>query len=137
MEELHAAIGSKRVMWEDLTRFIGENFRVQSDFIFYGKNYGWTVRFRKGGKALVSLYPGKEGFTAQIILGQIEAEKAAGLSLGANVRGVLESSKQFFEGRWLFIKVESKQELDDVKRLILTKSRPVKKGNEPDVSARS
>lgn len=94
MKEIFASIGSKKELWQNLTRFIADNYRIKSDFAFYGKNYGWALRFRKAGKALLSIYPGEEGFTVQIVLGETAAEKAAGLKLGKSARKVLESARR-------------------------------------------
>ena len=92
-EEVLAAVGSSRPWWENLIRFITDNYRVKEDFAFYGKNYGWAVRFRKGGKALLSMYPGKESFTVQIVLGQTQSEKALSLDIGDKVRRIIEESE--------------------------------------------
>ena len=127
MEETLATVGSKRALWEDLTRFIADNYRVHGDFRFYGKNYGWALRFRKAGKALVSLYPGQDSFTVQLIIGPTQAEEAFRLALGKNARKALEDAHPYPEGRWLFIGVESEQDLADVQRLLTAKSRPVKR----------
>jgi hypothetical protein len=94
---------------------------------FMEKIMDGQLRFRRGSKTLLSMYPGTESFVVQIVLGQIEAEKAFDLDLGKNVRRHLENTHQFHEGRWLFIKIESEQDLNDVKKLLLVKSRPVKK----------
>mgnify|MGYP002153788772 CR=1 FL=1 len=127
MEEVSAVIGPKRQLWDSLTRFVVKTYQIQRDFAFYGKNYGWAVRFRAGGKALLSMYPGKESFTVQIVLGQTVAEQAFSLNLGKDVRKVLEKAHRFPEGRWLFIKVESQRDLNDIQRLLLVKSGPSKK----------
>ncbi len=126
VEEISASIGAKRRFWEKLIRFIAENYRVRSDFTFYGKNYGWAMRFRKGGKALLSMYPGKGSFTVQMVLGQVQAKEASNLKLGKSVRMVLQNARQFPEGRWLFIRMESAEDLADVQQLLLIKSRPLK-----------
>jgi hypothetical protein len=122
MQEIISVVGSKRSLWDDLSQFISANYGMQGDLAFYGKNYGWAVRYRKGGKALVSMYPGKDAVTVQIVLGQAEAKKVSGVDLGANVRRVLDEAHNFPEGRWLFININSDKDLDDVKRLILIKS---------------
>jgi len=124
MREMLASVGAKRELWEDLARFIDENYRVKNDLAFYGKNYGWAVRYRKSGKALLSLYPGKENFTVQIVVGETLARKASSLTLGENVRNVLENARQFPEGRWLFIRIGSRRDLSDVKRLLALKTQP-------------
>jgi len=126
MQEIFVSIGAKRKSWERLAQFIADNYRVKGDFAFYGKNYGWALRFRKGGKALASIYPGKDSFTVQIVLGETLVEKASGLKLGRNVRKVLENAHQFPEGRWLFIRVESQQDITDVQQLLVLKARPLK-----------
>jgi hypothetical protein len=127
MGEIFASLGSKRVLWEKLTLFITDNYRTRDDFAFYGKNLGWAKRFRKSGKALLSLYPGKESFTAQIILGQTETEKASSLKLSNKVKKILEDAHQYTEGRWVFIKIESEQDINDVQQLLMVKFSPVKK----------
>jgi hypothetical protein len=123
MAEIVAAIGSKQPLWENLTAFIADSYRLKSDFAFYGKNYGWALRFRKAGKALLSLYPGQESFTAQIIVGQAQAEKALGSGLSKKASKIIEEAHPYPEGRWLFLKVESEQDLNDVKQLLIVKSR--------------
>ncbi len=77
MREIVASIGAKRK--ERLARFIAGNYRIKSDFAFYGKNYGWALRLRKEGKALLSVYPGKGAFTIQIVLAPALAEQASSL----------------------------------------------------------
>jgi hypothetical protein len=40
IEAMIVSVRSKRPLWERLTQFIEENYRVKRDFAFYGKNYG-------------------------------------------------------------------------------------------------
>lgn len=51
------------------------------------------------------------------------AKEAVSLKLGKNVKSVLESAHEFPEGRWLFVKMQSEKDLDDVQELLLVKSR--------------
>ena len=124
MEEIRAAIGSKRRLWENLTSLIADTYRLKSDFAFYGKNYGWALRFRKAGKALLSLYPGQESFIAQIIVSQVQTEKALSSGLSKKAGKIIQDAYPYPEGRWLFIKVESEQDMNDVKQLLIAKAQP-------------
>jgi hypothetical protein len=99
MREIFGSIGSKKELWDSLELFVAENYRTKRDFAFYGKNYGWAVRFRKAGKALLSMYPEEGSFSVQIVLGETPAEKASSLKLGRNVRTMLEKAHEFPEGR--------------------------------------
>jgi len=60
-----------------------------------------------------------------IVLGPTLTKEAFGLKLGKNVRKILECAHEFPEGRWLFIIVESKQDLSDVEHLLQLKARPL------------
>jgi hypothetical protein len=127
-EEMLAAIGARRSLWEQLILYLRESYRCQEDVKFYGKNLGWAVRFRKGGIALVSLYPGADEFTAQLILGASLTEKALATTRTETARQALETAHLYPEGRWLFVRIESEAELGDVQQLLALKVRPAAKG---------
>jgi len=127
MRAIYASIGSKRQLWDDLIRFINENYGADGELVFYGDNYGWAFRFRKGGKALATICPAKEGFVVQIVIGPSQAEEAFRLDLSKKVRRALEDAHPYHDGRWLYINVRSKHDIDDIQRLLTTKLRPVKK----------
>ena len=116
--EMVASVRSKRQLWEELIQFIEENYRVKRDFAFYGKNYGWALRFRSGGRALAAFYPGAGSFTVQVIIAPAQLEEALRLHLGTKVQELLINARAFTEGRWLFIPVESEQDCCDVRRLL-------------------
>jgi len=117
--EIHKAIGSRLSLWQELIRYIREGYAVQEDLKFlYGKNYGWAQRFRVKRQLLTSLYPTEGGFTAQVNLGPEAIEKAQSMELGKNVRQAITRAHPYPEGRWLFVPVESEEDLRDVQRLL-------------------
>ena len=120
-EQISEAIGSRRAAWEDMLQVIRESYARQEDWCFYGKNYGWALRFRKSGKALASLYPAEGSFTVQLILGQTHVDKAHGLKLGKHVRQIIEQAHPFPEGRWVFVPVQSGKDMRDVQQLLALK----------------
>jgi len=96
--------------------------------VFYGKKYGWAIRYRKSGKTLCSLFPEKGTFTALVVLGGKEAEKALSVleEFGPRVRKLLEGTEQLRDGRWLWIRVLSEDEAEDIQELLRVKRRPRK-----------
>ena len=117
--EIQAAIGSQLSAWQELIRFIRENYPADEDFKFlYGKQYGWALRFRIRGQLLTSLYPADEGFTVQINLSPAAVEQTQGMKLGENVQGAIARATPYPEGRWLFIPVRSADEVRDIQRLL-------------------
>jgi hypothetical protein len=117
--EVRQVVGSKLPLWEALIRFIRENHSAQEDFKFlYGKNYGWAWRFRIKGQLLTSLYPTDGGFTVQINLSPDAVEKAQAMKLTKNAQLAIEHANPYPEGRWLFIPVETKSDLQSVQQLL-------------------
>ena len=124
MNEVLDALGSKQPLWEELTGFISENYSIPGEWNFGGKNYGWNLWYRKSGKTLVTLYPQREDFIAQIVLGKDQVEQALNLKLGKNVGIVLNETPQLHDGRWLFIKVKTAKDVHDIRQLLQVKRRP-------------
>lgn len=116
-----ALVGAKRALWEELTAFISDCYGLEGVLRWYGKSYGWQVWYQKSKKTLVALYPQKEGFVVQLVLGPSLMDKAFQLSLSANVRGKLEAAHQYPEGRWLFIDVQSEGDIATIKQLLILK----------------
>jgi hypothetical protein len=123
-EEIDAALGPRRKAWDELNRYMAENYQVQGELVFGGLSYGWAARFRKSGKTLLTLFPGQKQFIANVVLGRSLLKKAHALKLGDNARQVLGSAKRYPEGCWLYIRVSSKQDAADIQRLIALKAPP-------------
>jgi len=126
-EEIDAALGASASHWQALLDFIETSFAIPPVFSFGGKNYGWNLWYKKGGKALTTLYPQKDHFIAQVVLGKEQVEKALALELGEKVSRILQETPQFHDGRWLFIPVSDEADVQDVERLLLLKRKPIKK----------
>jgi hypothetical protein len=122
--EILEALGSKAPLWESLATYIDEAYGIEPAFVPATKSYGWEVRYRKGGKTLLSLTPDQGRFTALVVLGEKETEAARELALGNNARRVFEEARQLRDGRWLFVGVESERDVEDLEMLLAVKRRP-------------
>lgn len=117
--EMQMIIGDLLPLWEDLIQSIHEEFAPIGDFKFlYGKNYGWGWRFRTKGRLLAILYPAEGRFVVQIILSQTAIDSVLSMDFGKNVRQAIHKATPYKEGRWLFVPVECKEDLLEVKRLL-------------------
>src|SRR5512136_2552496 len=122
---MQAALGPAFAHWERLTQFIAATYAIPPDLSFGGKNYGWNLWYRKGGKSLISLYPQQGGFIAQVVLGKAQVEKALILPLGEKVGTLVRETPQLHDGKWLWIPVTGEADAADVEQLLLVKRRPV------------
>jgi hypothetical protein len=128
-EEIEAFIGTQgSEAWREVKRFVEDNYAIQPETTFYGKKYGWTVRYRKSRKTLCSLYPEKGAFTVLIVLGRKESEKVLTIrdALSTKVNELIGTTAQRHDGRWLWIRVTTTKDADDVKKLLRVKKRPKK-----------
>lgn len=122
-EELREALSGALPLWNDLVDFLRDGCGCDGELRFYGKNYGWALRFRKWGWALISMYPGNGSFTAQVVLSPRLVAQAAELPLAAETKSILESTRDYPEGRWLYVPVSSSSEVEDVQKLVSLKFR--------------
>ncbi len=128
-EEMASLIGEQaKEAWLEIRRFLEDRYELAPETIFFGAKYGWTVRYRKGGKTLCSLFPEKGGFIVLIVLGRKEAEKALAIrdELSSKIQKLLGNTEQLHDGRWLWIRLFTTSDTDDVKKLLQVKRKPKK-----------
>jgi len=128
-EEMVSFIGEPaKEAWLEIRQFLEDRYDLEPETLFYGVKYGWTIRYRKGGKTLCSLFPEKGGFTVLIVLGRKESEKALLIrdELSSKIRKLLGNTEQLHDGRWLWIRLLTASDADDVKKLLQIKRKPKK-----------
>jgi len=113
-------------LWLKLRQYIEEHYDFTAELVFYGQKYGWTLRYRKSGKTLCSLLPEKGAFTALVVLGKDEAEKALSMmdEFNPKIRNLLRTSEQLHDGRWLWIRVLTVDDVNNIKELLKIKRKP-------------
>ena len=114
--------------WIELRQFLEENYDFKPETVFYGNKYGWLFRYRKSGKTLCSLFPEKGAFTVLIVFGKKEVEKAVSVSddLSPRVREILLDTEQLHDGRWLWIRLLTIDDVEDIVKLLAVKRKPKK-----------
>lgn len=115
---MEAAVGSAGQVWKELNDFLGGKMKLKGDLKFYGVNYGWAVRYGKSGKSIIALYPGEDGFTAQIILKREEVKSALEHPLSAATKDAVKRAHEFNEGKWVYLEIDGSSGVDDVKALV-------------------
>jgi hypothetical protein len=87
---------------------------------------GWNVKYKKGGRALCTLYPDRGQFTALVTVGTKEAAEAELLlpTCTDYIRELFARAQSLNGGRWLMIRVTDEQVLEDVKKLIRLRVAP-------------
>ncbi len=115
---IEKAVGRSAKSWNELNEFLAATLKLKAELKFYGVNYGWALRYAKSGKSVIALYPGEDGFTAQIILKREQVKSALEHHLSAATKDAVNRAHEFNEGRWVYLKLDEGSKIDDVKSLV-------------------
>lgn len=122
-QDIEETIGEKSELWLELHNFITNNYDFNQELAFFSKNYGWTVRYRKSKKTLVSCFPENGAFSVLLVLGKTEANKVNQIrvELNENLLSVFDETEQLRDGRWMWIRIHNHEDLESLKKVIQIK----------------
>ncbi len=110
-------------LWDSFCAYMAETYGALPAFTFSkcGMEYGWNAKFKKGSRALCTVYPRENFFVAMVVVGrreqaQVESELP---SFCPEVQRIYRETAGGNGQKWLMIPLESGDETyRDVKRLI-------------------
>jgi hypothetical protein len=125
-DEMLKWVGKRAVLWSDLTEYLASRYEHVPELDFGGKKYGWSLRYRKNSKTLLTLFPECGGFTALVVLGKKEVVKAEAMfeKLSKRIQKLFQETNQLHDGRWLWIRPSTKKDVESIKILLNVKHRP-------------
>lgn len=108
----------------ELIGFISANYNASD--LYDGKN---EIKFRQGGKTLVTILIGENEFTTLIIFGKVEREKfeANKDAFSSFIMDYYDNSKTYHDGKQMFIKVADNEHIKEIIELIKIKRKPNEK----------
>lgn len=114
--------GDAKKRWIELNTHLNEQYHSKLT-IMYSKcsaKPGWNVKYKKSGKALCTLYPDSDSFTALVVLNHNDMEWFKGMRNGYTdyFLNLFDNCGLFNGTKWLMIEVKSNDILDDVKNII-------------------
>lgn len=118
-------IGKRGVHWSNLIEYLDSHYDHVPELSFWGKKYGWAIRYRRSNKTLVALYPEFGRFTVLVILGKKEVFKVEAMleKLSKRVQKLFRETKQLHDGRWLWVRPSTKKDVESIKILLNAKQR--------------
>lgn len=118
-------------VFEELVAWMGETYGAEPsvEFSRCSLDRGWNVKFKKGSKALCTLYVRAGWFTAMVTLGAKQLMELEALlpTFSPAFRRTYQNTALFNGGKWLSVEVKKPKQLEEVQRLILMKAEPAKK----------
>ena len=115
-------------LWGELCQWAEKSYQIEPkvEHSTCSGAPGWNMKYKKGGRALCTLYPDEGQFTALITVGAKEAPEAELLlpTCSDYIRELFARTQTMNGARWLMIRVTDAQVLEDVKKLIRLRVAP-------------
>lgn len=103
-------------------------YGIDGEPIHFGRDSGWSLRFRRSGLALLTLTPMADGSVrALVVIGPSAWEAVAGEPLSPSVEAAWAAAHPYPDGRWLWLPLADEAVVADVERLVALKSPPPRK----------
>ena len=116
-------------IWESLAESIDRLYEMDK---YWNKGFGdwvYEYKYRRGGKTLCTFYAKQDVANLLVILGKMEREKFEQQrgSFSERFLALYDSTKIYYDGKWLWIPIDEKLETEDILRLLKIKRRPNRK----------
>jgi xanthine/CO dehydrogenase XdhC/CoxF family maturation factor len=121
-EELSAALGSGRPLWEELLKRLARELNLtESEWNTYSIKAGWSLRVKCGDRIVVYLAPVQDCFRASFALGDKARRAALSSDLSKETVVLIANAKKYAEGTAVRIDVRSEEDLALVVKLARAK----------------
>ena len=109
---------------EETMRFMRGKYLL--DEVGNGKD---ELKFRRGGKTVLTIYIRDDRFDFLVIFGKTEREafELQRASMPEKICDIYDGSKTYHDGKWMLFPVKDLETLEAVKRLVLIKKKPNRK----------
>lgn len=106
VENVRTALGYLEEQWFDLKQRLASEFDpVDEQWVYSGRNRGWSRRLKRRRRAVVYLTPCDGFFRASFALGEKAAAPANDSRLPADLKTLIEQAPKYAEGRAVRIEV--------------------------------
>jgi len=117
-EELAAALGSAKAVWDRLIAELAEENGVDGrEWNCYSIKAGWSLRLKKKKRTIVWLGPCMGSFRVAFILGEKAMKAARECALPERVMKILEEAPKYAEGTGVRIGVKGMKDIMFLKKL--------------------
>jgi hypothetical protein len=117
-------MGDLKAVSEETMRFMRGSYLL--DEIGNGKD---ELKFRRGGRTILTIYIRQDHYEFLLIFGKTEREQfeARREEFPQKIRDIYDNTKSYHDGKWIYIPVADPDTLEAVKKLIMIKKKPNRK----------
>jgi hypothetical protein len=117
-QDLARVLGKAAPVWARLKDDLAAEFPpLEEDWSFAGAKYGWSLRLKRGKRAILYMTPGRGHFLASFALGEKACAAARDAGLPAWLLALIADAPRYAEGRGVRIPVRTRREAGAVVKL--------------------
>jgi hypothetical protein len=117
--------GMAKDRWIDIQKFIVDNYNAKRQICYSRCSAmpGWNVKYKKGSKAICTLYPREDYYAILIVLNSIDIEWFKGIraNFTDHVLNRYDNSGMMNGTKWVMLDITDDAILNDVKSIIKLK----------------
>lgn len=131
MDDIADYIGAAKPLWSSLIRYFEEAYKAKPKLTYSGCGMkpGWNVKFQKSGQAFGTLYPLEDAFDVMLVVSyRLDPLMQQVLpELSEKTANLYRAAGDYMKlGKWIMLRIDSPQALEDYKRMIAVKLAPAK-----------
>jgi hypothetical protein len=116
--EIRAALGETHALWLKLKDTVAAQHEpCEQEWVYGGKNYGWSLRLKRKKRAILYLTPAHEFFRVGFALGEKAVQAAHEARLSKRVLKVIDGAPKYVEGRAVRLEIRTAAGLADIVKL--------------------
>ena len=115
-------------LWTSIIEKIDAAYETEKEWDKGGKAEKYVLRFRRGGKTLVSLFPKESAIGLLVIYGKDERAKfeARQADFSSKVLAEYNNAKTYHDGKWIMFYLPDEDVFNDLLPMLAIKRRPKK-----------
>ena len=115
-------------LWAYVIAKIDAAYDMEKEWDKGGKAAKYVLRFRRGGKTLVSLFPNESAIGLMVVYGKDERDKfeAQQANFSSKVVSEYHSAKTYHDGKWIMFYLPDEDVMNDMPALLAIKRKPKK-----------
>lgn len=118
-EDLEDVLKSSLTVWNDLLDYLENEYGALSkEWKFYSKNSGWSYRIASEKRNLLFLLPNIDFFIVTVNMGVKISKIVLDSDISNETKDIIKQTKIYREGISILIKVENKDDLEDIKAIL-------------------
>lgn len=110
--DLAEVLGKSRALWDELRDMVKADFSpLDEEWVFSGKNYGWSLRLKQKKRAILYMTPLEKYFRVSFAFGEKAVVAAHQSKLPSTLLKIIDEAPRYPEGRALRLEIRKKTDV--------------------------